>query len=91
MAIYGRFGDAVKILRMGTLVDVKVLDKRKPDKRDRAAVANGSYVVVRFGDGEPGAAGEQLYSLAFLRADGGLPEIMDAVRCLDMAGEEVVR
>jgi hypothetical protein len=46
MAIYGRFGDVVTIVRMGTLEDVKTLNGRKPDKQDREAVENGSYVVV---------------------------------------------
>lgn len=78
MAIYGRWGSTVTILRMGTLDDVKVLDRRKPDKQDKDAVKNGSYVVVRHEDGE-----EQLHHLAFMRADDGIKEIMDAVRALE--------
>lgn len=78
MAIYGRFGDTVTIVRMGTLDDVKSLDRRKPDQQDRDAVKAGSYVVTKHED--DGA--ERLHHLAFLRADGGLPEIMNAVRAV---------
>lgn len=80
MAIYGRFGGEVRVLRMGTLEDVTALDKRKPDKVDREAVRNGSYVVVEFTDDKPRERKQQLYHLAYLRADGALPEIMAAVR-----------
>jgi hypothetical protein len=79
MTIYGRFGDEVAIVRIGTLADVKSLDKRKPNKQDRDAVDNMSYVVVRQNDGT-----ERLYHQAFMRATGGSVEIgaaLDAV-CL---------
>lgn len=75
--IYGRFGDSVTIARVGTLDDVQRLDGRKPDKTDRDAVANGSYVVVRCEDGD-----ELLYHQAFLRADGGSREITAAIEAL---------
>jgi hypothetical protein len=76
--IYGRFGDAVTIVRMGTLDDVKTIDGRKPDKQDREAVEIGSYVVVRQDNGK-----ERLYHLAFLRADGGSKEINEAIAACD--------
>lgn len=78
MAIYGRFGDEVTIVRVGTLEDVKALDQRKPDQQDRDAVKNGSYVVTKHEGGE-----ERLHHLAFLRADDGIREIMDAVRAIE--------
>ena len=84
MAIYGRFGDKVTIVRMGTLDDVRHMDKRRPDKIDREAIANGSYVVTKAEEGE----GEMcLHHLAYLRADDGLPEIMREVRKVKGEGE----
>lgn len=83
MAIYGRFGDKIEIVRLGTLDDVRDLDRarggkpRKIDKADREAVKNGSYVVVRQDDGS-----ERLYHQAFLRADDGSREITAAIRAL---------
>jgi hypothetical protein len=77
MAIYGRFGDEVKIVRMGTLDDIRRLDGRKPDKHDREALRSKSYVVVRHGDGK-----EQLYHQAFLLADEGSREISRAVEAV---------
>ena len=70
MTIYGRSGAPVTIVRWATLGDVQKLDGRKPDKTDRQAIANDSYLVVRFADGK-----EQLYHQAYLRADGGAQEI----------------
>ena len=78
MAIYGRGGGVVTIVRMAALADVKKLDGRKPDKQDREALANGSYVVVRFEDGT-----ERLYHQAYLRADGGGREIGEVLDALD--------
>lgn len=75
--IYGRFGDEVKLLRMGTLADVKILDGRTPDKIDKAAIESKSYVVVVQNNGE-----ERLYHLAFLRASNGSPEISAAIEKL---------
>lgn len=76
MAIYGRVGQRVTIKRMGTLEDVRQLDQRRPDKIDREAIRNGSYVVVLDG------SLERLYHLAFLRADGGSLEITKAIEAL---------
>jgi hypothetical protein len=76
--IFGRFGDVVRILRMGTLQDIRKLDKRTPDKIDKAAIASGSYVVVRQDNGE-----ERLYHLAFLRATDGSREISKAIEELE--------
>lgn len=77
MAIYGRTGDKVRIVRLGTLADVKKLDRRKPDANDREAVKNDSYVVVQQEDGS-----ERLYHQAFLRADDGSREITAAIRAV---------
>lgn len=68
--IYGRTGNKVTIQRMAKLEDVKALEGRKPDKQDREAIANESYVVVSDDDGKL-----RLYHLAFLRADNGAVEI----------------
>jgi hypothetical protein len=70
--IYGRVGQRVVIQRLGTLDDVRKLDKRKPDKLDREAVKMNAYVVVsevEYGDKL------RLYHIAFLRADNGSREI----------------
>jgi hypothetical protein len=71
--IYGRFGQEVTIVRYGRTADVRELDGRKPDKQDREAIENRSYVVVLDG------GRERLYHLAFLRADGGAGEIYEAL------------
>lgn len=75
--IYGRFGEECKIVRMAKLADVQKLDGRKPDKQDRDAIKNKSYVVIRF----PGDS-EKLYHQAFLRADRGALEIAEAIEAL---------
>jgi hypothetical protein len=68
--VYGRVGQRVTIQRLGTLADVRQLDKRKPDKQDRDAVKLNAYVVVSEDDGTL-----RLYHVAFLRADNGAREI----------------
>lgn len=68
--IYGRTGNPVTIQRMGRIEDVRALDNRKPDKQDREAIKNDSYVVVSFEDGTL-----RLYHIAYLRADDGAREI----------------
>jgi hypothetical protein len=81
--IYSQWGGEVKIVRLGTLEDVKTLDYRKPDKRDREAVKLGSYVVARsVEDGK-----ERLYHLAYLRADGGAKTIDAAIKSLTTKSE----
>lgn len=73
--IYGRWGGEVEIVREGTLDDVRTLDRRRPDKQDRSAIAHGSYVVIRHADD----GREALAHLAYLRASGGLAEIQNAM------------
>lgn len=77
MAIYGRTGDVVTIVRRAVIADVKALEGRTPDKQDREALKNDSYVVVRNEDGK-----KRLYHLAYLRADGGSREITDTIEKL---------
>lgn len=69
--IYGRFGNQVVIQRLAVLGDVKRLEGRKPDKQDREALENDSYVIVT----EVDTGTERLYHQAFLRADSGSVEI----------------
>jgi hypothetical protein len=83
MAIHGRFWaddypNLLTIERMAVLDDVKRLDKRKPNKVDREAIKLGSYVVCRAHDGTR-AEQEELYHIGYLKADGGWPEIHDAI------------
>jgi hypothetical protein len=78
--IYGRFGGTVTIIRTAVLADVQKLDGRKPDKQDREALENGSYVVVRDEDGK-----ERLYHQAYLHADGGCREISEAIEAANRA------
>lgn len=79
--IYGRFGDPVAIVRLGTLDDVQSMEGRKPDQADRAAVEIGSYVVVRYLDDRDGRQ-TRLYHQAYLRADDGSREITAAIEAL---------
>lgn len=74
MTIYGRWGIRVHIMRLGTLEDVLKLDGRKPDEDDRLAVEAGSYVVTMDESGR-----QRLYHRAYLRADGGIKEIVQAL------------
>jgi hypothetical protein len=75
--IYGRFGQPVTIVRRGTLMDIRELDRRVPDKQDRAALKSRSYVVV-IDDGK-----EYLYHLCYLRADRGALEIGEELQKID--------
>ena len=77
--IYGRFGEELTLVRVGTLDDVRTLDRRKPDQTDRDAIEAGSYVVGRDRLGR-----ERLYHQGFLRADRGSLEIGDALAAVQM-------
>lgn len=83
MAIYGRFGVEVKILRRAVLEDVQKCDRRKPDKQDREALNAGSYWIVDFVGTKERDGKERLYHLAYLRADGGFSEIDDACKATE--------
>lgn len=86
--IYSRFGEPVAIVREATEEDVRkdagggrIGNRRRPlDKADIIALAARSYWIVRFADG-----GEQLYHLAYLRADGGAKEVCDEIEKLGRA------
>ena len=73
MAIYGRCGQEVKILRKAVLADVQKLDNRKPDKQDRERLKAGCLVVVE------DAGTQRLYDYVYLRADGACQEIDKAI------------
>ena len=75
MTIYGRWGQEVEVVRLGTLDDVRELDKREPDDEDRRAIELEAYVVTR--DKDTGQL--VLHGLPYLRAEGGLGEILDAL------------
>ncbi len=77
--IYGRWGQTVTIKRHATLADVRALEFRKPDKADKANLANGCYIIVE------DSGQERLYALAFLRADDGSVEITRAIEALGPA------
>jgi len=79
MAIYGRWGNKVQIVRRAKAKDFQALDNHKPNKLERAGLSIGSFWVVRGEDDEK----ERLYHLAFLRADGAFAEIADRCRELD--------
>ncbi len=81
--IYGRFGNKVEIVRVGTLDDVRKLDKRKPDRQDRDAIEVGSYVVTRSLDSEDKSDKLRLHHVAYLKADGGWKEIHARIEELD--------
>jgi hypothetical protein len=74
--IYGRTGKVLNVLRYAVLADIARLDDREPDEKDFAAVRDHSYVVVL----DPVSGKELLYHQAFLKADGGLAEIAEALR-----------
>jgi hypothetical protein len=74
MAIYGRFGHELTVVRFATLDDVQRLKKRKPDQQDREAIKHGSYVITRLEDGH-----EDIHHQAYLRVDDGSREIMAAL------------
>lgn len=68
--IYSMMGQPVTIIRLAVVADLQ-----KPDKRDRAAIRAGSYVVVDYG-----GIGERVYHITYLKADGGSKEIADAIQ-----------
>jgi hypothetical protein len=72
--IYGRAGQVVHIVRRAVFDDVRRLDQRRATRADKAALEQGSFWVVRNVDN----GSEQLYHLAYLRADGGAAEITAA-------------
>jgi hypothetical protein len=69
--IYGRFGDVVTLVRLGTTDDVRLFNGRAANGEDLRALENNAYVVVRYGDNKE----EDLAHIAYLRADGGAAEI----------------
>jgi hypothetical protein len=79
--IYGRWGNEVTIVRLGTLADVPKYDHRRVDADDEQMVEQGSYVVTRSKDGH-----ETLAHIAYLRADGGLEEIIAAIEAAKRVG-----
>lgn len=85
--IYGRWGQPVEVVRVGTLDDVRELDRREPDEQDRHNVGTGGYVVTRNIEGGK----VTLHHLAYLRADDGLPEIMRAVRATMEGGNDATQ
>lgn len=78
MAIYGRFGDTITIVRAAVIGDVKTYENRRPDSRDYERVEQGGYFIVRSEDDGK----ERLYDLAYMRADDGLTEIVRAIDAL---------
>jgi len=75
MAIYERSGGTVLIKRLARIEDVQRLEGRTPDWRDHDAVKRKNYVIILQDGGK-----EALYRLAFLHADGGSMEIMQAIQ-----------
>lgn len=82
MSIYARFGEPVTVLRYATKADVLKMDPPF-DAEAKKALANKSWVVIQFEDGI-----ERISHLAYIRADGGLREIMDAVRATEAPGAD---
>jgi len=83
VTIYGRFHseefpNVLTVERVATLDDVKKLEGRRPDATDRKAVQLGSYVVMKAQDGSR-AGKEELYHIAYLKADDGWKEISAAI------------
>jgi hypothetical protein len=74
--IFGRWGQPVEIVRPAVLRDIRKFDGRRPNGKDRAALRNGSYVIVREREGEI----ERLYHQCYLRATDGSREITAAIK-----------
>ena len=77
--IYGRFGTELKDCRIATAKDVTRLEGRTPgefDDWDKTSLENGSYIVAKDADDDE----ENLHHLSYMRADGGLTEIMNAIQ-----------
>lgn len=70
--IYARFGDPVASIRYATPDDVKRLDPPY-DKEAKTNLRNKSWVVIEV------AGAETISHLCYLRADGGLGEILGAI------------
>jgi hypothetical protein len=78
MTIYGRFGDALTIVRRAVEADVQKFNGQKADDRDRQALANDQYFIVKYADNGK----EDLYHIGYLKADNGAQEIMAAIEAL---------
>lgn len=74
MTIYGQVGDVIVLKRLADEGDVRRLEGREPDARDRTALQSLSYFVVDQDDGT-----EALYHVAYLRATGGSREIDEII------------
>ena len=62
---------------------VKTLDKRKPDKHDRERIRLGMFVVATSADEKKNVDFvERIHEVAWLRADGGIHEIDEALKPL---------
>lgn len=78
MTIYSKFGGAVTLVRFAKIEDVKTYERRRADKQDKERTADGWRFIAKYED-EPGESPKQfLADVAYLRADDGLKEILDA-------------
>lgn len=76
MSLYSRFGGQVTVVRKATVNDVKVFENRRPDKEDKSRTGGGMRAICRYVD----TGKEFLADVAYLRADGGITEILDAFK-----------
>jgi len=85
MAIYSRFGDPCRLVRFATTADVKNYERRRADKQDKARTSEGWRFIAEWTDeAEPTLRGKDfLADIAYLRADGGLAEILDEAAKLE--------
>lgn len=85
--IYSRWGGRVRLVRFATAADHKTACEWPMDRHDRQRMADGCRVVFAYdGDGTPENPKDdgkiRVADTGYLRADGGLTEILDAVRVL---------
>src|SRR5688572_25252071 len=80
--IYSKFGGSCEVVRLAKNDDVKRLERRRRDRRDTMRIGDGCYLVMRYTDERQDHVGtkEFLADVCYLKADGGLREIADALR-----------
>jgi hypothetical protein len=81
MAIYDKWSYQLKILNIATAEDVERLEGRTPDEHDLNALRLEAYVVARNADALSSHT-DRIYHIAYLRADGGIAEILDEIEKL---------
>jgi hypothetical protein len=76
-----RMGEAVELVRVATIDDVKTFECRRPDKQDRERTKDGWRAIARYVVGGS-TRSDILVDAAYLKATNGWAEISEAFDAL---------